>query len=316
MEPFFSVVIPLYNKEKDIQKTLESLFAQEFSNFEAIIVNDGSTDASEKVVKDFDDARIKLFTKKNEGVAKTRNFGVEKAGAKHVAFLDADDYWHPHHLKNLHALISKFPEQQWYATAYEKKHNEKFTSSMISPLMEKSDWMGIVDDYFKNSLVDALAWTSAVCMKKTFFQELKGFDATITNGAGEDTDLWLRAALESPLVFSTRISARHNLDGSNRISHTPTKKRIFMDLDKYEGFSKGNPSLKQYLDINRYSFAIQHKMARDMDSFLDYASKIDLENLNSKQQFLLKQPRNVLLVLIKTKGLLELFGTRLTAYKA
>lgn len=315
METFFSVIIPLYNKERDIHKTLESLFAQSFSDFEVVVVNDGSTDESEKEVKKFSDKRIKLFSKDNEGVACTRNFGVEKATSQHIVFLDADDYWHPNHLENLHSLISKFPDQQWYATAYEKKHNEKFTSAMISPIMEKKDWMGIVEDYFKNSLIDALAWTSAVCMKRDFFQKLNGFDASITNGAGEDTDLWLRAALASPLVFSTVISARHNLDGSNRISHTPTKNRVFMDLDKYEEISKENPHLKQYLDINRFSFAIQHKIAKDMDSFKDYVSKIDLKNLNSKQRILLKQSRSTLVMLNKSKAFFESFGTRLTAYK-
>lgn len=314
--PKFSIIIPLYNKEKDIKKTLESLFAQSLSDFEVIIVNDGSTDNSEKVVQSFTDPRIKLFSKKNEGVALTRNFAVEKATAQHVAFMDADDYWHPHHLENLFELISKFPNEQWYATAYEKKHNKKMTTSMISPIMEKEEWMGIVDDYFKNSLIDALAWTSAVCMKKEFFQKLNGFDSTITNGAGEDTDLWLRAALASPLVFSTRISARHNLDGSNRISHTPTKNRVFFNPDNYEEIARENLYLKKYLDINRFSFAIQHKLARDMDSYKEYVKNIDLNNLNSKQRFLLKQSRTTLIAFIKTKGLFELFGTRLTAYKS
>jgi len=314
--PKFSVIIPLYNKEKDIEKTMTSLFAQRFSDFEVIIVNDGSTDQSERVIKSLTDSRIKLFSKKNEGVALTRNFAVEKATSKHIAFLDADDYWHPHHLENLNNLIEKFPEAQWYATAYEKKHNQKLITSMISPILEKKEWSGIVDDYFKNSLIDALAWTSAVCMKKSFFQQLKGFDATITNGAGEDTDLWIRAALASPMVFSTQISARHNLDGSNRISHTPTKNRVFFNPDKYEEVARENLYLKKYLDINRFSFAIQHKLAKDLDSFKEYVRKIDPNNLNSKQRFLLKQPRSVLMLFIRIKVMFESFGTRLTAYKS
>ena len=314
--PKFSVIIPLYNKEKDIEKTMTSLFAQRFSDFEVIIVNDGSTDQSERVIKSLTDSRIKLFSKKNEGVALTRNFAVEKATSEHIAFLDADDYWHPHHLENLNNLIEKFPEAQWYATAYEKKHNQKLITSMISPILEKKEWSGIVDDYFKNSLIDALAWTSAVCMKKSFFQQLKGFDATITNGAGEDTDLWIRAALASPMVFSTQISARHNLDGSNRISHTPTKNRVFFNPDKYEEVARENLYLKKYLDINRFSFAIQHKLAKDLDSFKEYVRKIDPNNLNSKQRFLLKQPRSVLMLFIRIKVMFESFGTRLTAYKS
>lgn len=313
--PKFSVIIPLYNKEKDISNTLESLFAQSFSDFEVVIINDGSTDNSEAEVKKISDKRIKLFSKENEGVARTRNLGVEKAKAKHIVFLDADDYWYPFHLENLHNLTSKFPEAQWYATAYEKKHNQKLTTPMISPIMEKKNWMGIVDNYFKNSLIDTLAWTSAVCMKKDFFQKLKGFDATITNGAGEDTDLWLRAALESPLVFSTQVSTRHNLDSSNRISHTPTKDRVFMNMDKYENRAKNNPYLKQYLDGNRFSLAIQHKLAKDDAAFNDYVRKIDLKNLTSKQRFLLKQPRKALIGMKNLKYLLESFGKRTTAFR-
>lgn len=185
---------------------------------------------------------------------------------------------------------------------------------MLSPIMERANWMGMVDDYFEYSLVDALAWTSAVAMRKDFFESLNGFDYTITNGAGEDTDLWLRAALKAPLAYSTRISARHNLDGSNRISHTPTKQRVFMDLDQYETLAKDHPNLKKYLDINRFSFAIQHKLAKDMDAFEKYVGKIDPANLTSKQRFLLKQPRQALIGMKNFKFLMESFGARLTAF--
>lgn len=314
--PFFSVIIPLYNKERDIEQTLVSLFKQSFTDFEVIVVNDGSTDRSEEIVKSFSDPRIRLFSKENEGVSKTRNFAAHRARANHLVFLDADDYWYPFHLKNLQLLITKFPEAAWYAAAYEKRHNKNFTSSMISPIMENKNWMGIVEDYFENSLIDALAWTSAVCMKKSFFLDLGGFDTGITHGAGEDIDLWLRAALASPLAFSTRISARHNLDSSNRISHTPTKKRIFMNPDKYEKTAAKNPFLKKYLDQNRYSFALQHKLAKDISSFKEYSEKINPENVNKKQRFLLNQPRWVLVLLIRFKTVMEFFGKRLTAYKA
>lgn len=312
----FSVIIPLYNKERDILKTLNSVFLQTFSDFEIVLVNDGSTDGSEAVVKKLEDPRISYFSKKNEGVAKTRNFGVAKANSPFVAFLDADDYWHPHHLENLNSLTEKFPDQQWYATAYERKSNERLIAPMISPIMQKpKGWTGVVDDYFQNSLINSLAWTSAVCFKTTFFKELNGFDATITHGAGEDTDLWIRAALKAPLVFSTTISARHNLDGSNRISHTPTLTRNYMDISKYEAIAKDNIYLKKYLDLNSYSFAIQHKLANDKIAFQKYSEKIDRDNLSGRQRYLLRQPRNFLRLLIKSKGFAEKLGIRLTSFK-
>lgn len=314
--PKFSVIIPLYNKEKDIKKTLESLLSQTFSNFEAVVVNDGSTDGSEEVVKSFSDKRIKYFSKKNEGVAFTRNFAVTQASAPLVAFLDADDYWYPQHLENLDKLVTKFPNASWYATAYEKKHNDTLSVPVQTSIMNNgNDWRGMVTDYFENSFIDALAWTSAVCMKKEFFENLNGFDTNITNGAGEDTDLWIRAALKSPLAFSTQITAQHNLQGSNRISHTPTKNRVFMNPDNYLEEEKSNPSLKKYLDLNRYSFALQHKMAGDKEAFMRYFINIDLNNLNSKQNFILKQPKWVIKGMLKVQKLALDSGLRFSSFK-
>lgn len=312
----FSIVIPLYNKEKDILKTLQSVFLQTHSNFEIIIVNDGSTDASEEVIKTLVDERIRYFSKHNEGVALTRNFGVTKATFEHIVFLDADDYWYPNHLQNINTLIERYPKQLWYATAYEKKYNNRFTASMSSPVMAHgTHWKGIIENYFEYSLIDSLAWTSAVCFKKDFFESLHGFDATITHGAGEDIDLWLRAALKAPLAFSNTITARHNLDGSNRISNTPTLTRDYMKTEKYDAEARENMYLKKYLDINNYSFAIQHKLANDLLSFKKYVEKIELDNLTAKQRFLLKQPSYILKLLLKSKILGEKVGLKLTSYK-
>ncbi|PKA83626.1 glycosyl transferase family 2 [Ulvibacter sp. MAR_2010_11] len=314
--PEFSIVIPLYNKERDIVKTLNSVFLQTITDFEIVIVNDGSTDDSEAMVKTVEDSRILLFSKENEGVARTRNYGVSKATSAHIVFLDADDYWHPNHLENLKNLIEKFPEHKWYATAYEKKHNHKLITSMLSPVMQQpKGWLGSIDNYFENSLMDALAWTSAVCFKKPFFEALGGFDASITHGAGEDTDLWIRAALKAPLAFSNTITARHNLDGSNRISNTPTLTRNYMNTETYVAAAKKDPFLKKYLDRNSYSFAIQHKMANDIPSFKNYLENIDVNNLTTRQRFLLKQPRSVLKLLVKGKDFAEKLGVRLTAFK-
>jgi glycosyltransferase involved in cell wall biosynthesis len=313
--PRFSVIIPLYNKEKDISKTLNSLLLQSFANFEVVIINDGSTDKSGEIVQSIDDDRILYFSKENEGVSKTRNLGVAKANAEHVVFLDADDYWYPNHLENLDTLINKFPENLWYATAYEKRHHKKFSSPMISPILDNgNNWKGIVPHYFENSLIDSLAWTSAVCFKKSFFESLNGFDTAITLGAGEDTDLWLRAALVAPLAFSNTITACHNLDGSNRISHTPTLMRNFMDVDAYEAYTESHPGLKTYLDLNRFSFAMQHKMAGDISTFNRFANKIAPENLTAKQRYLLKQPKQMLTLLLKGKQLAEKLGIRLSSF--
>lgn len=315
--PFLSVIIPLYNKEKDIVNTLKSLLKQTFTNFEVIVVNDGSTDKSAYLVEQFKDARIKLYSKQNEGVALTRNFGVSKANTDFVCFLDADDYWYANHLQQMVALINTFSAHQWFATAYEKQHRKNFITPMQTHLLKDNNSPFVsVENYFKYSLNDALAWTSAVCFKKSFFETLNGFDASITMGAGEDTDLWLRAALQQPLAFSKNISARHILNSSNRISHTHTLKRTFMDFDKYEHTNEFQPYLKRYLDINRFSVGLQYKLAGEKNKAIGYFNKIDANNLNNKQKVLVKLPFRILKLLYNLKRSLINFNIKLSAFNS
>jgi len=89
----FSVVIPLYNKERSVKNTIESVLNQTFQDFEVIVVNDGSTDNSLEVVKSFNDERIRIINQKNSGVSSARNRGIKEAKYEWIAFLDADDLW-------------------------------------------------------------------------------------------------------------------------------------------------------------------------------------------------------------------------------
>ena len=94
--PRFSVVIPLYNKENFIEKTMHSLLNQTYLDFEILVVNDCSTDASAAIVKRFDDRRIQIIQHPiNKGLSASRNTGIRSAKASYVAFLDADDLWKP-----------------------------------------------------------------------------------------------------------------------------------------------------------------------------------------------------------------------------
>ena len=311
--PRFSVIIPLYNKENEIHATLSSVFKQTFTDYELIIVDDGSTDDSVSIINSFNNENLHLFSKENEGVSIARNFGVEKANSKYIVFLDADDYWYPNHLENLNLLITNFPNHSWFASSYEKKHSAALISAMYTPVLKKGkDWNGEVTDFFINSLVDCLAWTSSICMKKDFYNSLNGFDVRISHG--EDTDLWIRAALKEKLVFSNKITAQHNLISSNRSSKVKMDKRKNFLFDKFLKEEKVNPSLKKYLDLNRYSIAIKYKLSNDHDGFKRVSKNIDEVNLNKKQRFLLKQPKVFLKLLLKIKSVIEYFGFRLSSF--
>ena len=311
--PSFSVIIPLYNKEENILNTVESVLNQSFKDFEVLIVNDGSTDSSLEKVSSIEDSRIVILSKTNEGVSKTRNYGVEHATSKYVAFLDGDDIWYPFHLENLHSLISQFPDHLWFANAYEKKYQKGSTFPMFSPLMKNLNWQGAVDDFFANSYVDCLVCSSTVCMDNRFFKSLNGFDESITHG--EDIDLWIRAALDAPLIFSTKISATYNLLGMSRSNAISVENRNLIDLGSYKINEQNNTSLNKYLDLNRYALSIQYKQAGFQKEAKQYAQQIDKSNLNRKQQFLLGRSTSTLNVFFKFQELLRSLGIQLTAFK-
>ena len=115
-----SVVIPLYNKQGEIRRCLESVLAQTLQDFEVVVVNDGSQDEGAAIVEQFceSDKRIRLYNQSNQGVAAARNMGVSLAQAQCVAFLDADDEWLPEHLALLSSLRAKSPEAGVWLTAY------------------------------------------------------------------------------------------------------------------------------------------------------------------------------------------------------
>lgn len=92
--PLVSIIIPVYNVEKFISECLNSILEQSYAEYEIIIVNDGSTDASQEVCEKFiKDDRIKLYNKSNGGLSSARNYGLDKAVGKYVIFIDSDDFW-------------------------------------------------------------------------------------------------------------------------------------------------------------------------------------------------------------------------------
>ena len=93
MTPFFSIIIPVYNVEKYLAACLDSVLNQDFTDFEIICVNDGSTDASDDILKDYQkrDSRICIITQKNSGLSEARNTGIENASGKYICFVDSDD---------------------------------------------------------------------------------------------------------------------------------------------------------------------------------------------------------------------------------
>jgi glycosyltransferase involved in cell wall biosynthesis len=297
--PYFSIVIPVYNKEKFVAKTIESVLSQTFIDYEIIIVNDGSTDQSEAKISAFKDNRIQYYSKKNEGVAIARNFGIEKATADYICFLDADDYWHPTFLETMQRYSSELPEQKVFAAAIEIETKNKTIPAHYS-IPSTSDFE--IVNFFDASQKECVLWTSSVCIHKSVFEKVGDFDTKIKHG--EDTELWIRIGLQFPVVFIHKILARYVYDEKS-ISRNTNYYFEQYTFDKYSLEEKKNPALKKYMDLNRFSAVIKCRLNREWRIAIDIESEIDLKNLSFKKRVLLELPPIIVKVLI---GLQRILG--------
>ncbi|MGC1630684.1 MAG: glycosyltransferase family A protein [Gelidibacter sp.] len=302
MIPFFSIIIPLYNKEKHIKATIESVLAQTFQDFEILVVNDGATDKSKIIVEGIRDDRIQIFNIANQGVSHARNYGINKSNSDLIVLLDADDYWLPSHLEDLKWLYETYSKCGLYAKAYAKKDKERIHTSHFLNLPYSGNWHGILDDYFENSLRNSIAWTSSVMIPKSSFEKFGFFNENYTSG--EDTDLWIRLALHVPVAFYNKISAYHNLHTENKVTNTPLSTRKLLDLDIYNSAAQLNPSLKKYLDLNRISIALQYKLEGQNELAKGHIKHIAKGNCTTLQRLLLNAPKLLLQSALIIKRLL------------
>lgn len=303
--PFFSIVVPLYNKQRDIKETLLSALGQTFGDFELIVINDGSTDDSEAEVHSITDERLVYVKTENQGVSAARNSGIKIAKGEYIAFLDADDYWYPNHLETLQILAASFPQAAAVAANYEFKHpNGTITNTSFEDI--DADFNGIVKDFFKSSMLFRVIWTSAVAVKKEVFLNIGSFDTAITAGAaGEDTDMWIRIALKYPIAFTSKITATYMLGASNRVSNTQTAQRSFPKLDKFKQEEKTNKSLQKFIDLHRAYYALRHRVAGDRKGFKYYFRNLNFKEQPLKTKLLLLLPGPILRLLYKIKAILN-----------
>src|SRR4051812_16245950 len=113
--PFFSVVIPVFNRAGALRQAIESVRGQTFQDFEIVVVDDGSTDNPRAVVDSFADSRIRYFCQANAGGGAARNRGIDEAHGEFIAFLDSDDVFLPHHLASMHSLLEDTTRMVGYA---------------------------------------------------------------------------------------------------------------------------------------------------------------------------------------------------------
>ena len=310
---FFSVVIPLYNKQKYIAAAVESILAQTFSDFEIIVVDDCSTDTSVTVVSRFSDPRIKIISRpENGGLSATRNTGINAATSEFIAFLDADDTWKPEFLRRIRDLIELFPRAGLFATAYEELYPNGKALLVKNGLNIKPGEMDLVDDFFLAAAKQPIISYASTVIKKEVFENAGYFDEQIT--LGEDVDFNIRANVLYDLAYYNASCARYTMHSENQITKGDINSKTITDFNRYERYVEKFPSLKRYLDTNRYVLAMDYKLARNESASNALISQIDPKSLSVQQRLLLKMPAGIAKRIRNFKLLLLKVGIRVTSF--
>ncbi len=225
-----SIIIPLYNKERHIKRTLDSVFAQTYKNYEVIVVDDGSTDKSVSIVEEISKTqRIRIYHEENGGVSIARNKGIIESNYEYIALLDADDAWKPYFLENIIKLINKFSDAGAFVTDYDiiRKEGRKYIPQHAN-IPQDCDEV-LIPNYFKSMLNgDPMITSSSVCLRKEIFSKIGMF--TEEEKLGEDKDMWARIALVYPIAFSWYIGATYfeNADNRTCLKYVPNYERYFI----------------------------------------------------------------------------------------
>lgn len=309
---FFSIIIPLYNKERYIENAIQSILKQTVSDYEIIIVNDGSTDKSKEIISKCVSEKIRIIDHpKNKGLSASRNTGIKNATSNYVTFLDADDLWKPNYLQTIKNLISSYPEAHIFATNYDEVYPKTTHKPHNGSEDLPENFTGLID-FFELNLKQGIYTPSSVCWHKSVFDTIGYYDEKIT--FSEDLDFNIRANLKFKLAYSTSIEMSYFMETDNQITRSSILNKTLPDYDQYEKYCTSVPYLKRYLDFERYVLAKHLKMDGDTTKYKKIVYSIDFKNLNYKQAILLKSPYFLLHFIKKTKDFLIRKGIKLTSY--
>ena len=191
--PAVSVVIPAYNAAWCVRKAIDSVLAQDFRDFEVIVVDDGSTDDTASVLSAYGDA-IRVVRQTNGGLSNARNTGIRESGGEFVAFLDADDWWLPGKLGRQIELMHSRPELGFSSTAARVEDPD----GKLVNVWACAQWEASFLVHLFGSNADVAGSGSAVIARRTLFQHAGDFDESLRSL--EDIDMWMRLAAVADYV--------------------------------------------------------------------------------------------------------------------
>ena len=289
-----SVIIPVFNGENTIKESIESVLNQTFTNFELIIINADSTDATFSIVSQIQDDRIKVFSYPKANVAVNRNRGIKHATGDYITFLDADDLWTSDKLADQYKALQENPQA---AVAYSWTNCIDEHGKYLRKAAHEN-WNG--DVYSKLLIDDFIGSGSNVMIRRDALIAVDGFDEVLTNA--QDTDMWFKLSAIADFVCVPKVQILYRIQ-----QHSMSSNVLGME--------------KSYLEVMERAFAcekaknLQHIKPQTIGNFYKYLCYKVLKTPPGKQQsvvaarFLftaIKTDISLLLKPIIFKGILKL----------
>ena len=273
-----SIIIPLYNKELSIAKTIFSVLSQSYTNFELLIVDDGSTDQSATVVNGILDERINLLVKENGGVSSARNTGVHAAKYEWISFLDADDLWHIDFLKNIVEVIEEQKEVQVITTDYETRtSNGDVIKSYIANKKGYVDFFAVT-----NEIGFHILNMSTFCVRKSTLIQTGLFSTSISHG--EDMEVFEKLAREHKIYLIDKVLSYYIHDAENRASYNlpnPKKTRVYQ-VDTIEIVSIHEEKYqKDRILVYLHEYFVQRKLKYLIQLYTKHSNFVSMGDITS-----------------------------------
>ena len=247
--PLISVVIPLYNGAQYIRRSIQSVLDQSYTEFELIVVDDGSVDGGGDIVREFTDTRLRLVRQENAGVSAARNKGIAEGRSKYIAFLDADDEWNAGFLDAVVNLTTQYPQAGIYGAGYRLVFPKGPVVEVTAEEAINQQTSLLVTDYFYRANGGGLINASGVMIPRRIFDELGVFK--VGEHHGEDLEMWARIALRYSIGYDTHILFSFYQTGMDN-------KKRFEKLPKYEP----HVSMLQAVLVNTPGSLVNEKIIR------------------------------------------------------
>jgi glycosyltransferase involved in cell wall biosynthesis len=215
-----SVIIPAYNAERYLRRSIESVLSQNYAPIEVIVVDDGSSDDTASICQEYAD-QVTYIHQDNKGVSVARNRGIQESNGEFIAFLDADDWYLPNKLSDLTELLKQYPEAGGATASHiVKLRDEERCNPPQGSVFSTGTTSGIIDLYVHRSQGRFVIHTSTVLIRKAVLDAVGGFRPDLR--FGEDVELWARIAGRYDWVFLDKtVSVYNRMSESSVTALTP-----------------------------------------------------------------------------------------------